>query len=108
MEKNKTYEVEDLLEMLGGDKYYSMDNIMYVYHSLKGEHEEASFYLKVLEREKRSLDRELKKLSEQNLFTIKNDNYYKPLADESNSSSCGFDESKGSDDVSSTVVTSER
>ena len=23
------------MEMLGGDKYYSLDNIMYVYHSLE-------------------------------------------------------------------------
>ena len=45
MEIEKTnkvgYEIEDLMEMLGGDKYYSMDNIMYVYHSLREEYEEA-------------------------------------------------------------------
>jgi len=48
-EEDKTpvreYEVEDILEMLGGDQYYSMDKIMYVYHTLKGEFEEAGTVL---------------------------------------------------------------
>ena len=43
----KKYEVEDILEMLGGDKYYSMDKVMYVYHTLREEFEEAEYYKEI-------------------------------------------------------------
>ncbi len=106
MNKSNEYEVEDLLEMLGGDKYYSMDNIMYVYHSLKGEKEEANYYMDILEQKDKALEKKLNKMKKLN---DRNYNYYQPLAtDDDNSSSGGFEESKGSDDGSSTVVKSER
>jgi hypothetical protein len=116
MAEKREYEVEDLLEMLGGDKYYSMDHIMYVYHSLRDEKEEANIYKEELEREKRSLERKLTKMCKlnpknqaNNTFQIENNNYYQPLAtDDCNSSCSEFEESKGSDNDSSTVVKSER
>ena len=59
--KKIDYEIEDLMEMLGGDKYYSMDNIMYVYHSLRDEQEEASYYMDILIKKEKALERKLKK-----------------------------------------------
>ena len=56
-----SYEIEDLMEMLGGDKYYSMDNIMYVYHSLREEHDEAAYYMDILIQKDKALNRKLKK-----------------------------------------------
>ena len=35
LEQPREYDVEDLLEMLGGDQYYSMDKVMFVYHIKK-------------------------------------------------------------------------
>jgi hypothetical protein len=71
MEIEKTskveYEIEDLMEMLGGDKYYSMDNIMYVYHSLKEEYEEAEYYMDILMKKEKALERKLKKCVKQEM-----------------------------------------
>lgn len=66
MEEKKSYEVEDLLTMLGGDRYYSMDNIMYVYHTLREEHEEADYYKKQMEQNLRCYERKLQKLRRAN------------------------------------------
>mgnify|MGYP003711063453 FL=1 len=60
MEEKKSYEVEDLLTMLGGDRYYNMDNIMYVYHTLRGEEEEAEYYKKQIEYNLKCYERKLK------------------------------------------------
>lgn len=103
MENEKKYEVEDLMEMLGGDKYYSLDNIMYVYHSLRNETEEADYYMNILKYKDKVLEKKLNKMKKLN------SKLYQPLAtDEDNSPSGGFEESKGSDDDGSTVVKSER
>jgi hypothetical protein len=71
MEIEKTnkvgYEIEDLMEMLGGDKYYSMDNIMYVYHSLREEYEEAEYYMDILIKKEKALERKLKKCVKQEM-----------------------------------------
>jgi hypothetical protein len=61
-EVSRSYEIEDLMEMLGGDKYYSMDNIMYVYHSLKNEHDEAAYYMYNLIQKEKALERKLNKI----------------------------------------------
>lgn len=66
MEEKKTYEIEDLLTMLGGDKYYSMDNIMYVYHQLREEYEEAEYYKKQMEQNLKCYERKLQKLQRAN------------------------------------------
>lgn len=103
MDKSKNYELEDLMEMLGGDKYYSLDNIMYVYHSLRNETEEADYYMDILKQKDKALEKKLNKMRKLN------NQFYQPLAtEEDNSPSGGFEESKGSDDCESTVVKSER
>jgi hypothetical protein len=114
--EKREYEVEDLLEMLGGDKYYSMDNIMFVYHSLRGEEEEASYYEKELDRERKSLQRKLEKMYKlnpanqvnNNKKIYNNGNYQLLTVEEGNSSCCEFEESKDSMYDLSTVVKSER
>jgi len=42
--KDEKYKLDDILEMLGGEKYYSHEQIMYVYHSSNGRVENASHY----------------------------------------------------------------
>ncbi len=63
----KQYEVEDLLEMLGGDQYYSMDKIMYVYHELRGEIEEASHYQDLVNKTEIALNKKLLKMKNKNV-----------------------------------------
>jgi hypothetical protein len=87
METKKTekieYEIEDLMEMLGGDKYYSMDNIMYVYHSLREEHDEAAYYMDILIQKDKALNRKLKKCVKDNGSVILLDSdHEKPKDDE--------------------------
>ena len=64
--ENSSYEIEDILAMLGGDQYYSMDQIMYVYHSLRKETEEAEYYMKQLELNMKNYERKLNKLRRAN------------------------------------------
>lgn len=110
MDGSRTYEVEDLLEMLGGDKYYSMDNIMYVYHTLRNETDEADYYMEILKQKEKALEKKLNKIKKLNGSQIPNDNYYQPLAtdDDNSSSGGGFDESKGSEDDGISEGKSER
>ena len=42
------YELEDLLTMLSGTDFYSMEQIQYVYYKLRGEEEEAQYFLDIL------------------------------------------------------------
>ena len=100
MESHNNYEVEDLLEMLGGDQYYSMDQIMYVYHTLKNEKEESKYYMNILEHKQNALNKKVEKMNK-----IKSQSM--PVLEETNSSSGEFEESKVSD-CSSTVFISER
>ena len=58
----KRYEVEDILEMLGGDKYYSMDQIMFVYHSLREEFDEAEFYKDISDKKEIAMNKKLSKM----------------------------------------------
>lgn len=46
--KAPLYELEDLLTMLSGTDFYSMDQIQYVYYKLRGEEEEAQYFLNIL------------------------------------------------------------
>lgn len=61
------YEVEDLLEMLGGDQYYSMDKIMYVYHTLRNEYDEAAYYKDIMDRKDVALNKKLSKMKNNNI-----------------------------------------
>ena len=63
----KQYEVEDLLEMLGGDQYYSMDKVMYVYHALRGEEEEAEYYKDITTKKEIALNKKLLKMKNKNV-----------------------------------------
>ena len=42
------YELEDLLTMLSGTDFYSMEQIQYVYYKLRGEEDEAQYFLDIL------------------------------------------------------------
>ena len=44
VKKGEKYKLEDILEMLGGEKYYSHEQIMYVYYASNGHVEEALHY----------------------------------------------------------------
>jgi hypothetical protein len=63
----REYEVEDLLEMLGGDQYYSMDKVMFVYHSLRNEDEEASYYKDIMDKKDIALNKKLSKMKNKNI-----------------------------------------
>ena len=63
----KNYEVEDLLEMLGGDQYYSMDKIMYVFHTLRNEVDEAEYYKDIIEKKEIALNKKLFKMKNKNI-----------------------------------------
>lgn len=70
MEETKTQdysniEIEDLLTMLGGEEYYSMDQICYVYHKLHKEDEEADYYFNEIQRKNKSIQKKLNKLKPQ-------------------------------------------
>ena len=43
----KEYEYEDILEMLGGYKYFTVEQCKYVYHKLRGDVDETNYYLNV-------------------------------------------------------------
>lgn len=47
-EERPQYELEDLLTMLSGTDFYSMEQIQYVYYKLRGEEEEAEYFLNIL------------------------------------------------------------
>ena len=60
-------EVEDILEMLGGDKYYSMDKVMFVYHWLREEFEEAEYYKDITDKKEIAMNKKLSKMQNKNL-----------------------------------------
>jgi hypothetical protein len=63
----REYEVEDLLEMLGGDQYYSMDKVMFVYHTLRCEDDEAAFYKDIMDKKDIALNKKLSKMKNKNI-----------------------------------------
>ena len=67
LEPSREYEVEDLLEMLGGDQYYSMDKVMFVYHTLRCEDDEASFYKDIMDKKDIALNKKLSKMKNKNI-----------------------------------------
>ena len=46
VEIKKQYSYENILEMLGGTKYFTNEQALYCYHKLNGNIEEADYYLK--------------------------------------------------------------
>ena len=59
LEQPREYDVEDLLEMLGGDQYYSMDKVMFVYHTLRNEDDEAAYYKDIMDKKDVALNKKL-------------------------------------------------
>jgi hypothetical protein len=45
--KDEKYRLDDILEMLGGEKYYTHEQIMYIYYASNDNMEEASHYKKL-------------------------------------------------------------
>jgi len=56
------YSLEYLLEMLGGYKYCSKNQIYYVYHDLNGNEKEAKHFLKLCEEENQPINKASEKL----------------------------------------------
>jgi hypothetical protein len=56
------YELEDLLTMLSGTDFYSMDQIQYVYYKLRGEEEEAQYFLNILTSQQMSMQKKLSRM----------------------------------------------
>ena len=56
------YELEDLLTMLSGTDFYSMDQIQYVYYKLRGEEDEAQYFLNILTNQQMSMQKKLSRM----------------------------------------------
>ena len=56
------YELEDLLTMLSGTDFYSMDQIQYVYYKLRGEEEEAQYFLNILTNQQMLMQKKLSRM----------------------------------------------
>lgn len=41
----KRYTVEDILTMMGGTQYFMEEQVMFIYHKLNGDKDEAQYYL---------------------------------------------------------------
>ena len=67
LEQPREYDVEDLLEMLGGDQYYSMDKVMFVYHTLRNEDDEAAYYKDIMDKKDVALNKKLSKMKNKNI-----------------------------------------
>ena len=44
--EKKVYSYEDILELLGGHKYFTQEQALFCYHKLNGDTQEADYYLK--------------------------------------------------------------
>lgn len=61
-EEQKKYELEDLLTMLSGTEFYSMDQIQYVYYKLRDEEEEAQYFLNIITNQQIALQKKLNRM----------------------------------------------
>jgi hypothetical protein len=64
-EKTEKYTMDYLLELLEGYKYYSREQIYYVYHHLNGNEEQAKFYLDLCEEQNKKIKKCMDKLQNQ-------------------------------------------
>lgn len=74
--KKTKYTVDQLLEMLSGTEYYSMNQIMYVYHMLNEEQEEAQYYYDIVMQENRIMEKKLQDMKNRQSEKISNDSIY--------------------------------
>jgi len=59
----RQYEIEDLLTMLSGTDFYTMDQIQYVYYMLRGEEDEAQYFLDILTSQQIAMDKKLARMT---------------------------------------------
>jgi hypothetical protein len=62
--ENKIYELEDVLEMLGGYEYFEYEQVQYVFHKLNKRDEEAQHYLDICLERAEKVKNMLKKMKE--------------------------------------------
>jgi cell division protein FtsB len=69
------YSFEDILEMLGGYRYYSREQLLYVFHQVNGHVEEAQQYYEILQEENKKIEEACNKLkTETEIKQLSNDN----------------------------------
>ena len=56
-------EIEDLLTMLSGTDFYSMEQIQYVYYMLRGEEDEAQYFLDILTSQQIAINKKLARMT---------------------------------------------
>ncbi len=62
IKEQKPYEMEDLLTMLSGTDFYTMDQIQYVFYKLRGQEEEAQYFLDILTTQQIALQKKLNRM----------------------------------------------
>lgn len=50
------YSFEDILEMLGGYRYYSKEHLLYIFHKVNGDEEQANYYYQFLQEENNKIN----------------------------------------------------
>lgn len=69
------YSFEDILEMLGGYRYYSREQLLYVFHKVNGNEEESQQYYEILQEENKKIQEACNKLkTESEIKQLSNDN----------------------------------
>ena len=69
------YSFEDILEMLGGYRYYSKEQLLYVFYKVNGLEEQAKEYYKLVQEENKKIEEACNKLkSETEIKQLSNDN----------------------------------
>jgi hypothetical protein len=56
------YSYEDILEMMGGYKYHSKEQLMFIFHKVNGNDEEANLYLPAIQEENQKVINAFNKL----------------------------------------------
>jgi hypothetical protein len=62
--EDKKYELEDVLEMLGGYEYFEYEQVQYVYHKLNKREEQAQHYLDICLERAQKVKHMLQKMKE--------------------------------------------
>lgn len=74
------YSFEDILEMLGGYRYYSKEQLLYVFYKVNGLDEQAKEYYEIIQDENNKIQEACNKLkSEQEIKQIENEDENKIL-----------------------------
>ena len=59
------YSYEEVLQYLGGYKYFSKERVMYVFHKVNGQDEEAMYYKTIIDEENKQIEEAAKKFKTQ-------------------------------------------